>query len=142
MQPENSDDLAPEVGAPTDIAPIGRHAPKPAHERTASEDHDTIDWAAIAAKKEFKALLRAKARFIIPMTIFFILYYFALPVLVGFFPELMKTKLIGEVNAAYLFALSQFIVAWAIAWAYTRVAARWDRIAADLIAPSVRDKRA
>lgn len=142
MQPENSGDLAPEVGAPTDIAPTGRHTPKPPHEQTAAEVREGVDWDAIAARDEFKALLRAKARFIVPMTIFFCVYYFALPVLVGFFPELMKTKLIGYVNAAYLFALSQFFVAWAIAWAYTRVAARWDRIAAELIAHSTGRKAA
>ena len=38
---------------------------------------------AIAASTRFKELLRAKRRFIIPAMIVFIVYYFALPVLVG-----------------------------------------------------------
>jgi uncharacterized membrane protein (DUF485 family) len=55
-------------------------------------------------------------------------------VLVGFFPVLMMKKVFGEANAAYLFALSQFFVAWGIAWFYTRVAARWDTMAANVSA--------
>ena len=100
----------------------------------ATEEERRVQWEAIAASPDFKALLAAKARFIVPMTIFFIVYYFALPVLVGFFPDLMKTKLLGQANAAYLFALSQFFVAWAIAFAYTRVASRWDEMARRLLA--------
>jgi uncharacterized membrane protein (DUF485 family) len=36
---------------------------------------------------------------------------------------------IGPVNLAYLFALSQFFVAWFIAWLYVRRAARFDEMA-------------
>jgi cation/acetate symporter len=60
-------------------------------------------------------------------------YYLALPVLVGYFPEMMKTKVWGEVNVAYVFALSQFIMAWVMAFLYVRVAAQWDKEAAAVI---------
>jgi uncharacterized membrane protein (DUF485 family) len=129
--PENQD-LTPLSGGPADVAPLGRTGPKPEHEKTADEDQDPVNWDAIAATAEFRALIKAKARFIVPATIFFTLYYFALPVLVGFFPETMKTK-VGPANLAYVFALSQFFVAWAMAWLYTRVAAKWDIAAADLL---------
>jgi len=90
------------------------------------------EWDAICASADFKELLAAKARFTVPVTIFFIAYYFALPISVGFFPKLMDIK-IGKANVAYLFALSQFFVAWAIAFAYTRIAARWDEMARRLL---------
>src|SRR5512140_186636 len=73
------------------------------------------DWDVVAANPEFKALMRAKRRFIVPATIAFIVYYFALPILVGYAPAFMATPVIGPVNIAYLFALSQFFVAWLIA---------------------------
>ncbi len=126
-------DYTPESAAPTDIAPLGRTAAKPAHERTADEDRDTADWHAIAADADFKKLLAAKAAFIVPATIFFLVYYFALPVLVGWFPDLMKTR-IGSVNLAYLFALSQFVMAWVIAGLYVRKAGGWDKAAAAVLA--------
>ena len=39
---------------------------------------------------------------------------------------------------AYLFALSQFLMAWLIAWAYVRAAARFDRMARDVIEKGTR----
>ena len=84
------------------------------------------DWNFIAANEEFKNLMAAKARFIVPATVFFIVYYFALPVLVGYAPALMSRPVFGPVNVAYLFALSQFLVVWVIAALYVRAANRFD----------------
>jgi len=91
------------------------------------------DWDSVAADPDFKNLMAAKRRFIIPATIFFIAYYFALPILVGYAPELMATPVIGPVNLAYLFALSQFFMAWLIAFLYVRAANRFDRLAAAVL---------
>ncbi len=92
-----------------------------------------VNWEALEAKPEFRALLARKSRFIIGSTIFFVLYYFALPVLVGYFPEMMKKEVLGRLNIAYLFALSQFFMAWAMAFVYTRKAAQWDKEAAAVV---------
>jgi len=91
------------------------------------------DWAAIERTPEFRALLRAKRAFIVPATIFFIAYYFALPALVGYWPELMSTPIAGRINAAYLFALSQFVMAWALMAAYVRRARVFDRMAEEIV---------
>ena len=56
-------------------------------------------------------------------------YYFALPVLVGYAPGLMSKRVLGVVNVAYLFALSQFFMAWIIAALYVRAAGRFDAMA-------------
>jgi uncharacterized membrane protein (DUF485 family) len=98
------------------------------------------EWDRIAASKEFKDLLLAKSRFIVPATIFFIVYYFALPISVGYFPELMKTQVLGVVNLAYLFALSQFFVAWAIAFLYMRKASQFDKQAQAILDHQQKDK--
>ncbi len=125
-------DPTPEIGAETDVARLGEERPKPAHEQTADEDVDVVDWDRVAATDEFKSLLAAKARFIVPATIFFIVYYFALPVLVGYAPELMQRKAIGKVNWAYLFAMSQFFMAWILAGLYLRAAGNFDKKAKDI----------
>jgi uncharacterized membrane protein (DUF485 family) len=134
MPSPDASDATPESEAPTDIAPLGRTSSKPSHELTAQEDLDVANWEAIAADPSFKHLLSAKARFITLATIFFIAYYFTLPVLVGWFPKLMDQKVFGEVNLAYLFALSQFFMAWILAFIYVGAAAGWDRQAADVVA--------
>lgn len=126
-------DLTPLTGAETDVAPLGRGAEKPAHELTADEDVDVADWNRVAAAEDFQQLMAAKRKFIIPAVIFFIVYYFALPVLVGYFPGLMSRRVWGVVNVAYLFALSQFFVAWLIAALYVRAAGRFDARAGEII---------
>jgi uncharacterized membrane protein (DUF485 family) len=92
------------------------------------------DWNKIAADPGFHALQSAKRRFLIPATLFFLIYYLSLPVLVGFWPEVMKKPVIGKVNWAYLFALSQFIMTWVLCAVYVRVARKWDRMTTDLLA--------
>src|SRR5271166_6802301 len=93
----------------------------------------TSVWDRIAASQEFKDLMATKKIFIVPAFIFFVVYYFALPVLVGYAPQFMATKVIGQVNLAYLFALSQFFVAWIIAGLYVKAANDFDRLAKDIL---------
>ena len=90
-------------------------------------------WDRIAASQQFKDLMATKKIFIVPAVVFFIVYYFALPVLVGYAPHFMSTKVIGNVNIAYLFALSQFFVAWIIAGLYVKAANDFDRLSKDII---------
>lgn len=90
-------------------------------------------WDRIAASQQFKDLMATKKVFIVPAFIFFVVYYFALPVLVGYAPNFMATKIMGNVNIAYLFALSQFFVAWIIAGLYVKAANDFDRLSRDII---------
>ncbi len=91
------------------------------------------DWETLAKSASFRALIRAKKRFLLPACLFFIFYYFSLLYLVGWHPELMKKPLLGPVNGAYLFALSQFFMAWGVAWIYVRKATGFDRASAAVI---------
>ena len=120
-------DLTPEVGAATDVAPVSPKE-KPAHELTAAEDSDPVDWSRVTQMPEFRSMVNAKLRFIIPAVVFFIVYYFALPVLVGYASAFMSKRVIGVVNIAYLFALSQFFMAWIIAALYLRAASKFDEM--------------
>ena len=99
-------------------------------------------WDRIATSKEFKDLMATKKIFIVPAFVFFVVYYFALPVLVGYAPNFMSTKVIGVVNIAYLFALSQFFVAWIIAGLYVKAANDFDRLSRDIIEKAVYAKGA
>lgn len=129
----NSDDPTPIVGSATDIARLGHALPKPSHERTAEEERGATNWDAIAASPGFNQLLKAKRRFIVPAMIVFVVYYFALPVLVGYARPWMEKRVLGAVNVGYLFALSQFFMAWTIAGLYVRAAKRFDKMSRDVI---------
>ena len=130
---ERISDPTPVVGAETDVSTLGRDVAKPEHERAADEDVDVVNWNRVAASNEFKSLVKAKLKFIIPATIFFLVYFFALPLLVGYAPEFMNRKIIGSINIAYLFALSQFFMAWIVALLYVRAARRHDRMARKIV---------
>ena len=101
--------------------------------RRADRSVTVVNWEHIAAMDEFKGLVAAKLKFIVPATVFFLVYYFALPVLVGYAPHLMETKVLGVVNLAYVFALSQFFMAWILAALYLRAAGRFDEMAKDVV---------
>ncbi len=134
-QPVDGGDLTPVVGGWTDVAPLAQPGPergRPGHVRTADEERGATDWDGIAASPAFRRMIARKLRFVLAATAFFVAYYFALPILVGWYPRLMDRR-VGPVNLAYLFALSQFFVAWALAFLYVRVAARFDRMSADIV---------
>jgi uncharacterized membrane protein (DUF485 family) len=94
---------------------------------------DKTEWDRIAETREFKDLLAIKKTFIVPAFVFFIGYYFLLPILVGYAPGFMSTQVFGVVNLAYLFALSQFFMAWTVAYLYVKAANNFDRLAKDII---------
>jgi uncharacterized membrane protein (DUF485 family) len=92
------------------------------------------DWAAIANNPKFRELHRRKAYFLFGWWIFSNIYYFLLPIGAGALPGLWSTKLLGNINFGYLFALSQFFVSWAIALYYAGWANRVsDRMTRELI---------
>ena len=95
--------------------------------------HESHDWAALERLPEFRDLVRAKRAFIVPATVFFVTYYFALPALVGYWPEMMSTTVAGRINLAYVFALSQFVMAWTLMALYVRRARRFDAQAEALL---------
>ena len=90
-------------------------------------------WDRVQEMDEFRLLLLAKKEFVIPMTVFFVVYYFALPVLVGYAPNLMQHKVWGSLNLAYLFALSQFFMAWGVAIAYVAAAKKFDQFGVHIL---------
>ena len=102
-------------------------------EAVKSHGASNTEWDKIAATQQFKDLMATKKIFIVPAFVFFVVYYFALPVLVGYAPNFMATKVIGNVNIAYLFALSQFAVAWIIAGLYVKAANDFDRLSQDIV---------
>ena len=91
------------------------------------------DWARIHAHPKFSALHRRKSRFLWSLMAISVLYYFLLPLGAGYFPELFRYRLWGPLNVGLVFALSEFLAAWAIAALYARHANRhFDALAAEL----------
>jgi uncharacterized membrane protein (DUF485 family) len=88
-----------------------------------------MNWSAIDADPRFRELHARKTRFLWGLMALSIVYYFLLPIGAGYFPELYRVKLWGPINVGLVFALSQFLVAWGIAYVYARRASRFDEMA-------------
>jgi uncharacterized membrane protein (DUF485 family) len=105
---------------------------------TGPSSEDVAHWEGLEQTEEFKQLVGARVRFVLPATIFFLVYYFLLPLGNGLAPNFMRANVIGHINIAYLFALSQFFVAWILAFFYIRQA----NIVFDRLAAKVRERAA
>ncbi len=93
-----------------------------------------MNWVAIDADPRFQKLHREKTRFLWTLMIISIVYYFLLPVGAAYFTDVFRIKVWGPVNVGILFALSEFVVAWGLAYLYARVASRrFDPMAADIL---------
>ena len=98
-----------------------------------TRDEAVTATEAVGKDPEMIELENRHRRFVWPATAFFLVYYLTLNVLAGTSPDLMGTKLFGEFTFGYLFALSQFLMAFVVAWVYSRWAAsRMDPLATDL----------
>jgi uncharacterized membrane protein (DUF485 family) len=99
----------------------------------------SLDWQRIVADPRFQALHTKKTRFLWGLMAFSVFYYFLLPIGAAYFPELFRIRLWGPINVGLVFALSEFIVAWGIAYYYSRRANReFDAMARELIADADR----
>lgn len=97
----------------------------------------TSNWAAIDSDPRFQALHRKKTTFLWTLMIISVIYYFLLPIGAAYYQDLFKIKVWGPVNFGILFALSEFIVAWTIAYVYTRKANRdFDAMSAEIVRDS------
>jgi uncharacterized membrane protein (DUF485 family) len=94
----------------------------------------SYNWSEIARNPRYLELKRRKRVFLFGWWIAASVFYFLLPIVAGYFPELFKIKVIGVINFGYLFILSQFVVAFFVAIYYTKVANRdFDRLTDELI---------
>ncbi|RZT22769.1 DUF485 domain-containing protein [Fictibacillus sp. BK138] len=89
-------------------------------------------YSEIVHSNYFKQLMEEKKRFILPMTLFFLLFYFSLPVLTAY-SNVLNNKAIGDISWAWIFAFAQFIMTWALCMIYTKKAKRFDELAEKVV---------
>jgi uncharacterized membrane protein (DUF485 family) len=90
------------------------------------------DYTTIVQSSSFQTLLSEKKKFIIPVTIFFFCFYFALPVLTSY-TTVLNHKFIGSITWAWVFAFLQFVMTWVLCMLYSKKATRFDELAKKVI---------
>jgi len=96
-----------------------------------AETRADTDWVAIERSSEFQELTRRKRAFVVPATIFFMVWYFGFIALCGYAPDFMGREFITDgLTVGYALALTQFVMTWVLGAMYARRANRvWDPLA-------------
>ena len=76
----------------------------------------------VQASDEFQGLKRTLRRFVFPATALFLGWYLLYVLLTAYARDFMDTKLLGEINVAYVLGLLQFVSTFVIAYVYSRYA--------------------
>ncbi|MFC4558267.1 DUF485 domain-containing protein [Virgibacillus kekensis] len=91
-----------------------------------------IDFEKIEQSSQFKKLMADRKKFIVPLTIFFLVFYFLLPILTSY-TTFLNTPVIGDISWVWLFAFSQFVMTWVLCSIYVRKAATFDDQADEIL---------
>lgn len=93
-------------------------------------------FQAVQQSEDFGRLRASFRSFAIPMTVAFLVWYFAYVLLSTYAEGLMSTPVLGNLNLGLLMGISQFLMTFLITWLYIRHANR----ALDPIAEKLRDE--
>lgn len=93
---------------------------------------EEVDYVQVIESKSFKKLMHDRKKFIVPLTIFFLVFYFLLPILTSY-TTFLNTPVIGDISWVWLFALAQFVMTWVLCTVYVKKAASFDKQADQII---------
>ena len=99
---------------------------------TREDEKKKRDYSAIVQTQQFQQLLREKKRFILPFTLFFLVFYFALPIMTSY-TSVLNNRFYGYITWAWVFAFAQFIMTWALCMIYSKKAVRFDHLSNEVL---------
>ena len=80
------------------------------------------DWLAIERSPEFQELVETRRRIITPLTVIWLVVSLGYLILAAFVPGVMGWQVVDGLPFAWLAAITQVILTWAITWSYLRKA--------------------
>ncbi len=84
-----------------------------------------------AAHASVRRLIAEKLKYLVPMTVIFMVGYIGLTILAGFARDLMGIRVIGSVNLGFVLIALNYLLSWVLAIVYGRIAAgKFDPLAA------------
>jgi uncharacterized membrane protein (DUF485 family) len=95
-------------------------------------EEKNIPYHALIQTQEFKELVKRKKAFILPTTLFFLVFYFTLPLLAAY-TKILHTEVIDSIAGAWVFAMLQFILVWVCGWIYVKKSEKYDKLAAEIL---------
>ncbi|HLS08463.1 DUF485 domain-containing protein [Lentibacillus sp.] len=107
-------------------------------EHQTNANRTTVDYEKVVESGQFKQFMQNKRKFIIPFTIFFLIFYFLLPVLTSY-TTFLNTPVIGDISWVWLFAFAQFIMTWVLCTIYVKKANAFDEQVERIIEDQIDD---
>ena len=92
------------------------------------------DWKRIEQSAEFQELVKRRRGFVVPATIFFLVYYMAFIIVAGYAPDFMARSVYEGLTVGYCYALTQFLMVFVLGIWYLRKADREYDPLADAVA--------
>lgn len=83
-------------------------------------DEQRIDWEAIERTPEFQELVRRRRSFVIPATIFFLVWYMGFILLAAYAEGFMSERIYEGLTVGYTLALTQFLMVVVLGLTYLR----------------------
>ena len=83
-------------------------------------DPSRIDWKAAEQSPEFRELIAARRRFVVPATVFFLAWYFAFVLLAGYAKDFMGSSIYEGLTVGYCLALTQFAMVGVLGLMYLK----------------------
>jgi uncharacterized membrane protein (DUF485 family) len=78
------------------------------------------DWERIQRSDEFQELVKRRRSFVVPATIFFLVYYMAFIIIAGYAPDFMGESVYEGLTVGYCYALTQFLMVFVLGIWYLR----------------------
>jgi uncharacterized membrane protein (DUF485 family) len=99
------------------------------------------DWQRIERSDEFRELVKRRRSFVVPATIFFLVYYMAFILLAGYAPDFMGESIYQGLTVGYVLALTQFVMVFVLGLWYLRKSANeFDPLADKVVEAAARDE--
>jgi uncharacterized membrane protein (DUF485 family) len=74
----------------------------------------SIDYVAFESTERFRNLQHRRRRFVVPLVVFFLVWYFGFVIVAAYLPDVMAQPVWGSVNLGLLLGLGQFVTTFAI----------------------------
>ncbi|WP_155982738.1 DUF485 domain-containing protein [Paucisalibacillus sp. EB02] len=103
-----------------------------AQPKLVNEEKNHVDFEKVESSPQFKKLMENKKKFIVPMTIFFLVFYFLLPISTSY-GTFLNTPVFGDITWAWVFAVAQFVMTWVICSIYVKKANTFDKDADQIV---------
>src|SRR5699024_7673720 len=92
----------------------------------------------VAESEAFKSFVKKRKNFVLPYTIFFLVFYFTLPILTSY-TTFLNTPAFGDISWVWIFATGQFVMTFALCTVYVVRAGKFDEEADEIIKTQLKE---